>query len=159
MVPSPTFLSRCSWARDDVESYFCFPYAGLLPKTELEDAHENGFVRPIRSGHLPHTRSWPKKYADWADPDPQAIGKWKAFDDVWDPFCEATLVGSPELQDFLKNNWPEQLHPAIRCLLVHSFTVFNQSTQHTARKRKRTGSLTCSVHRHIRQVVGNVLCT
>jgi hypothetical protein len=61
----------------------------------------------------------------------------KAFD-AWDPFCETTLVESPELQDCLKNNWPEELHPAIRCLLVHSFNVFNQSTQHIARKRKRT---------------------
>ena len=82
-------------------------------------------------------RSWPKKYAGWADGDPQAIGKCKVFD-VWDPFCETTLVGSPELQDCLKNDWPEELHPAIRCLSVHSFNVFNQSTQRRAPKRKRT---------------------
>lgn len=72
-------------------------------------------------------RSWPQKYAAWADGEPQAICKCRALD-IWDPFCETTLVGSPELQDCLKNNWPEELHPAIRCLLVHSFTVFNQST-------------------------------
>ena len=51
---------------DDVESFlyvpllFFFSYAGPLPKTALENAHEQGFVRSIGSGRLPHMRSWPK---------------------------------------------------------------------------------------------------
>ena len=128
---------------DDVESFlyvlllFFFSYAGPLPKTALENAHEQGFLRPIGSGRLPHMRSWPKKYADWADADPQAIGSLKGFT-LWDPFFETIFVESPELKDCLKDNWPEDLHLAIRCLLVHSFTIFTQSTQHTGPKRKRT---------------------
>ena len=76
---------------DDVESFlyvlllFFFSYAGPHPKTALENADEQGLVRTIGSGRLPHMRSWPKKYADWADGDPKAIGKGKAFD-IWDPF-------------------------------------------------------------------------
>jgi hypothetical protein len=121
---------------DDVESFlyvlllFFFSYAGPLPKTELENAHEKGFVRPIGSGRLPHTRSWPKKYAEWADGDPQAIGKCKAFD-IWSPNGPKYLDESAELRDCLKNNWPEDLHHPIRSLLLSTLTVFKDSARTT----------------------------
>lgn len=94
---------------DDVESFlyvlllFFFSYAGPLPKTRLEHAHNNGFIRPMGSGQLPHMRNWPKKYADWADGDPQVIGKLKALD-IMDLFCEGIPAESPELGDCLQNN-------------------------------------------------------
>ena len=82
---------------------FFSPYAGPLPKAELENAHENGFVRPVGSGRLPRMRSWPETYVDWADGDPQAIGKCKAFD-VWSPNGLKYLDESAELMDCIKNN-------------------------------------------------------
>ena len=128
---------------DDVESFlyvlllFFFSYAGPLPKTQLDEAHKKGFVQTTGSGRLSHMRNWPKKYANWADGDPQAIGRSKAFD-IWDPFGETILIASPQLENCLTNNWPQALHSSIKCLLVDSFKEFGQSTQHTASKRRRT---------------------
>lgn len=55
-VPSRTFPLHTHF--DNVESFLYvllllfFSYVGPLPRTELENAHEKGFVRPIRSGRL-----------------------------------------------------------------------------------------------------------
>ena len=116
---------------------FFFSYARPLSKKELQAAHEKGFIRPVGSGPLPHMRHWPEKFANWADGKAEDIGKSKAFD-IWDPFAGDVLVDGPELNDCLNDNWPEDLHPAIKSLLKESFETFNQSTQYTALKRKRT---------------------
>ena len=125
---------------DDVESFlyvlllFFFSYAGPLSKTELKGAHEKGFVRSIGSGRLPHVRSWPKKYTDWADGDPLAISEMKSFY-IWGRDSINYLVASADLQDCLKNNWPEDLHLPIRDLLRSTFTAFKRSTQGTFENR------------------------
>ena len=75
-------------------------------------------------------RSWPKKYADWADGDPQAIGSLKGFT-ILSPNGPKYLDESAELRDCLKNNWPEDLHRPIRSLLLSTLTVFKDSTRAT----------------------------
>ena len=91
---------------------------------------EQGLVRTIGSGRLPHMRSWPKKYADWADGDPQAIGSLKGFT-ILSPNGPKYLDESAELRDCLKNNWPLNLHRPIRSLLLSTFTAFRDSTRVT----------------------------
>ncbi|KAF8120777.1 hypothetical protein EV363DRAFT_1367778 [Boletus edulis] len=124
---------------DDVESFFYvlllffFSYAGPLPKTELENAHDNGFVRPIGSGRLPHTRSWPKKYAVWADGEAEAVGHSKGFG-IQNANGARYLDESAELRDCLNNNWPEDLHAPIRNLLWETLTAFGESTHRTGRR-------------------------
>lgn len=73
-----------------------------------------------------HMRSWPKKYADWADGDPQSIGEMKGFT-ISNRNGAVYLVESVELQDCLKNNWPNDLHHPIRSLLWSTFTAFTNS--------------------------------
>ena len=128
---------------DDVESFlyvlflFFFSYAGPLPKPQLEDAHERGFVQPIGSGRLPHTRSWPKKFANWADGDPQVIAHSKSFH-IWNPRGAADLVQTAEVKDCLQNNWPEALHRPIYSLLQSIFKAFRKSWQGGANLGGRT---------------------
>ena len=125
---------------DDVESFlyvlllFFFSYAGPLSKTELKDAHESGFVRPTGSGCLAHVRSWPKKYADWADGDPMAVVASKSFY-IWFPRGIDYLVGTVNFQNCLKNNWPEGLHLSICDLLRSAFMAFQRSTRGTLENR------------------------
>ncbi|KAF8124081.1 kinase-like domain-containing protein [Boletus edulis] len=121
---------------DDVESFFYvlllffFSYAGPLPQTELQNAQENGFVRPIGSGRLPHMRSWPKKYADWAYGEAETIAAMKGFD-ILSPNGSKYLNDSAELRDCLNNNWPEDLHDPIRALLWETLTAFGEATRRT----------------------------
>ncbi|KAF8545731.1 hypothetical protein OG21DRAFT_1502172 [Imleria badia] len=125
---------------DDVESFlyvlllFFFSYAGPLPKKDLEDAHEEGFVRPIGSGRLSHMRSWPNKLAKWADGDPQDISQLKYFCILHDEGV-TDLVDSVEAKVCLQNNWPEDLQCPIRSLLEDTFTAFRKSTKATPGRR------------------------
>ena len=107
---------------------FFFSYAGPLPQSQLKDAHNKGFVQPIGSGRLSHMRNWPKKYANWADGDPQVIARWKAFD-VWSPRGVLDLVESVEIKNCLQNNWGEALHLPIRSLLQSTFKAFRESVK------------------------------
>ncbi|KAG8216315.1 hypothetical protein J3R82DRAFT_6382 [Butyriboletus roseoflavus] len=128
---------------DDVESFlyvlflFFFSYAGSLPKSQLEDAHEGGFVQPIGSGRLSHIRSWPRKFADWADGDPQVIVHSK-FYHICNPHGAADLVQSAEIKGCLQNNWPEGLHRPIRSLLKSTFKAFRKTMKGGANPGGRT---------------------
>ncbi|KAG8221297.1 hypothetical protein J3R82DRAFT_1463 [Butyriboletus roseoflavus] len=128
---------------DDVESFlyvlflFFFSYAGPLPTSQLEGAHEKGFVQPIGSGRLFHMRNWPKKFADWADGDPQVIAHSKSFH-IWNPHGAADLIQSAEIKDCLRNNWPEALHRPIRSLLQSTLKAFRKTMKGGATVGGRT---------------------
>ena len=79
-------------------------------------------------------RSWPKKYADWADGDPMAVAESKVFY-IWFPRGIDYLVGADDFQNCLKNSWPEDLHPSICDLLRSTFMAFQRSMQGTLENR------------------------
>ena len=128
---------------DDVESFlyvlllFFFSYAGPLPKAELECAHENGFVRPVGSGSLPHMRSWPKKFADWADGEARSVGLSKAIHISTTDGLEFILQDD-KVGDCFRDNWPEDLQSPIRSLLKDAFAAFRTSIQGSAALGGRT---------------------
>ncbi|KAF8141272.1 hypothetical protein EV363DRAFT_1307647 [Boletus edulis] len=125
---------------DDVESFlyvlllFFFSYAGPLPVSELRTADETGFAQSIGSGRPPHMRNWPQKYATWADGATSDIAIQKCF--------SITMLDGVthimESTEFLKNNWPEELHTPICDLIEDSFTLFYNSTLRTVAKGSRT---------------------
>ena len=128
---------------DDVESFFYvlllffFSYAGPLPVSELRQADEVGFVRPIGSGRHPHVRNWPKLYANWADGHPEYVGEQKQSRISSSRGATRTLE-STEFVDCLQNNWPEELHDSICDLIENCFGLFHNSTLRTTSKDFRT---------------------
>lgn len=108
---------------------FFFSYAGPLSRKDLGDAHEIGFVQPTGSGRLSHMRSWPSKFADWADGDPLRTSESKYFCIMYpeDPRGAQTLVDTAEVKDCLQNNWPEALRRPIRSLMKSAFGAFRKS--------------------------------
>ncbi|KAF8546006.1 hypothetical protein OG21DRAFT_1491683 [Imleria badia] len=116
----------------DVESFlyvlFFFSYAGPLPKKDIEDAHEKGFVRAVGCGRLSHTRSWPEQLAKWADGDPLEIVKSKSYYIFYSEGA-MDLIDSAEVKDCLQNNWPEALRHPIRSLLRTAFVAFRKSVK------------------------------
>ena len=116
---------------------FFFSYAGPLSDLELCKADEAGFVQSIGSGRPSHMRNWPKKYANWADGDPQEIGEQKhsrisGVDGV------TRITRGAEFVDCLENNWPEELHIPITLLIRASFRIFYNSVLHIAPRVSRT---------------------
>ena len=105
---------------------FFFSYAGPLSNAELRKVDENGFVQPIGSGRLSHTRNWPTEYADWADGQPRLIAKQKQAT-IMDP----DVVESLEFTCCMENNWPEELHHPITHLIQASFKTFSNSAAAT----------------------------
>ena len=116
---------------------FFFSYAGPLSDSELRKADEAGFVRSVGSGRPSHMRNWPKKYANWADGDPQEIGEQKhsrisGVDGV------TRITRGAEFVDCLENNWPEELHLPITLLIRASFRTFYNSALRIAPRVSRT---------------------
>ncbi|KAF8434972.1 hypothetical protein L210DRAFT_2540317 [Boletus edulis BED1] len=128
---------------DDVESFlyvlllFFFSYAGPLPVPELHNTDEAGFVHSIGSGRPSHMRNWPDQYAGWADGETLAIANQKYFS-ITNVNGAKRIIQSTEFAECLQNNWPKELHNPIRDLIVNSFTIFYNSTLHTAANGSRT---------------------
>ena len=116
---------------------FFFSYAGPLSDSELRKADEAGFVQSIGSGRSSHMRNWPKTYANWADGDPQDIGRHK-HSDISSIEGVTRIIQSAEFADCLDNNWPEELHLPITRLIEDSFGTFFSSTLRTIFRKSRT---------------------
>ena len=82
-------------------------------------------------------RNWPKKYADWADGEPEQIANQKhsaimTLDGV------KRIIQSAEFVNCLENNWPGELHLPICDLIEASFVTFYNNTLRTAARVSRT---------------------
>ncbi|KAF9230793.1 kinase-like domain-containing protein [Melanogaster broomeanus] len=128
---------------DDMESFlyvlllFFFSYAGPLSKEELRAADHGGFVQVHGSGGLSHMKSWPEKYAKWADEKLADIAA-KKDSALTTRTRPKELIRSAEVRNCLKYNWDTGLHRSIQAILLWSWKLFAESRSATLLFARRT---------------------
>ncbi|KAF9230792.1 hypothetical protein BU15DRAFT_68889 [Melanogaster broomeanus] len=99
---------------------------GPLSKEELRAADHGGFVQVHGFRRLSHMRSWPEKYAKWADERLSDIAA-KKDSALATRTCPGELIHSAEVQKCLKYNWDTGLHSSVRDLLLTVWRLFVSS--------------------------------